>query len=102
MAEDVIAQSMQSRVDAMFQKDKLWAWGFVVVLWITLAFVYFATIGYVEDGSVKVVIGIAALVLGGLNTASIGAMVNHYAHDKQFIYELDIKHLDAMKEGGGH
>ncbi|HET6159354.1 MAG TPA: hypothetical protein VFE34_13490 [Dongiaceae bacterium] len=102
MAQDVIGQSMQSRVDRMFQQDKMWAWGFVIALWITLAFVYFATIGYVEDGSVKVVIGIAALILGGLNTASIGAMISHYSHDKKSIYELDIKHLDAMKGGGGH
>ena len=102
MAQDVIAQSMQSRVDSMFQKDKWWAWAFVIALWITLAFVYFETMTYVDDSSVRVVIGIAALVLGSLNTASIGAMVNHYAHDKKFIYELDIKHLDAMKQGGGH
>jgi hypothetical protein len=38
----------------------------------------------------------AALVLI-FNTASIAAMLSHYAADKEFIYGLDIKALDAMK-----
>jgi len=97
-----MVNGLESRIEAMYARDKWWAWAFVIALWITLAFVYFETMTYVDDSSVRVVIGIAALVLGSLNTASIGAMVNHYAHDKKFIYELDIKHLDAMKQGGVH
>jgi hypothetical protein len=27
-------------------------------------------------------------------------MVKHYAEDKEFIYGLDIKHLDAMRKQG--
>ena len=40
-------------------------------------------------------IGGAAVLL--FNTASIGAMVQHYQEDKDFIYGLDIKHLDEMR-----
>ena len=29
---------------------------------------------------------------------SIAAMLSHYQHDKQFIYGLDIRTLDALKE----
>jgi len=40
-------------------------------------------------------IGGAAVLL--FNTASMGALVRHYKEDKDFIYGLDIKHLDEMR-----
>jgi hypothetical protein len=92
-----MAQDLQARVDQMFAKDRLWAWAFVIALWIVLAFVYFAVAGHIVDGTAKVVAGIAALAVGIFNTASIAAMVSHYAHDKNFIYEMDIRHLDAQR-----
>ena len=88
---------MQSRVDRMFARDRLWAWGFVIVLWIVLLFVYFAVSGLIEDGAAKIVAAIAALLVGIFNTSSIAAMISHYGHDKNSIYELDIKHLDARR-----
>jgi hypothetical protein len=97
MAEDVIGQSMQSRVDRMFARDRLWAWGFVIALWIVLAFVYFAVSGVIVDGTAKTVAAIAAILVGVFNTASIAAMISHYSHDKNAIYELDIRHLDAKR-----
>ena len=45
--------------------------------------------------SIEIVCWIAAIVLLLFNTASIAAMVRHYAHDKEHIYGVDIKHLDA-------
>lgn len=97
MAQDVIGASMQSRVDRMFARDRLWAWGFVIVLWIVLAFVFFAVSGLIQDGIAKIVAAVAALLVGVFNTASIAAMISHYGHDKNAIYELDIKHLDARR-----
>jgi hypothetical protein len=97
MAQDVIGQSMQSRVDKMFARDRLWAWAFVVVLWIALVFVYFAVSSIIMDGTAKIVAAIAAILVGVFNTASIAAMISHYGHDKKFIYELDIRHLDANR-----
>jgi predicted membrane protein len=88
---------MQSRVDRMFGRDRLWAWGFVIALWIVLAFVYFAVSGVIVDGTAKMVAAIAAVLVGVFNTASIAAMISHYGHDKNAIYELDIKHLDANR-----
>jgi len=38
-----------------------------------------------------------ALLVGIFNTASIAAMISHYGHDKNSIYELDIRHLDANR-----
>ena len=97
MAQDVIGASMQSRVDRMFARDRIWAWAFVIVLWIVLAFVYFAVSDLIQDGNAKVVAAIAALLVGIFNTASIAAMISHYSHDKNAIYELDIRHLDANR-----
>lgn len=97
MAQDVVGASMQSRIDRMFARDRLWAWAFVIVLWIVLAFVYFAVSGYIVDGTAKIVAAIAGLLVGIFNTASIAAMISHYGHDKNFIYELDIRHLDANR-----
>jgi hypothetical protein len=97
MAQDVAGQSMQSRVDRMFARDRLWAWAFVIVLWIVLAFVYFAVSSIIVDGTAKIVAAIAAILVGVFNTASIAAMISHYGHDKKFIYELDIRHLDANR-----
>ena len=92
-----MAQDLQTRIDQMFAKDRLWAWGFVIVLWIVLAFVYFAVSGVIVDGTAKIIAAIAALAVGVFNTASIAAMISHYSHDKNFIYEMDIKHLDANR-----
>lgn len=94
-----MAKDMQSRVDAMFRRDKLWAFGFVVVLWAVLAFVFFSINPLIPDATMRVVIGVAAVILGLFNTASITAMISHYSHDKNFIYELDIRHLDDARKG---
>lgn len=93
-----MAGDMQSRIDATFRRDKMWAYGFVVVLWATLAFVFFSINPLIPDDTMRVVIAISAVILGLFNTASITAMISHYSHDKNFIYELDIRHLDAARE----
>jgi hypothetical protein len=97
MAQDVVGASMQSRIDRMYARDRLWAWAFVIVLWIVLAFVYFAVSATIQDGTARVVAAIAAVLVGIFNTASIAAMISHYGHDKNAIYELDIRHLDANR-----
>jgi hypothetical protein len=90
-----MANDLQSRIDAMYNRDKYFAWGFVVALWITVLFVLLAVQSYIDDPNITVVCWIAALVLLLFNTTSIGAMVRHYGHDKSHIYAIDIKHLDA-------
>jgi len=37
-----MANDLQSRIDAMYNRDKYFAWGFVVALWITVLFVLLA------------------------------------------------------------
>ena len=81
-----MANDLQSRIDARFTRDKIFAWGFVVLI---------AVQPYIVHTEILVVCWIAAAVLLLFNTASIGAMVRHYSHDKDHIYGTDIKHLDA-------
>jgi len=90
--------NMSARIDAMFKQDKVWALGFVVLLWLCYAYVFFDVGTINTDASIK----IALMIGGGLvllyNTASIIAMIRHYAHDKKDIYSIDILHLDEMKK----
>jgi len=90
-----MAEDLQSRIDRMFARDRLWAAGFVLVLWLVVFFVLLAVRSYMPNPNIEVVCWIAATVLVLFNTASITAMIRHYANDKQHIYSVDIRHLDA-------
>ncbi|HET6622171.1 MAG TPA: hypothetical protein VFG64_19685 [Dongiaceae bacterium] len=87
---------LSKRIDAMYARDRLWAWGFVVALWIVVIFVLLEAIPY-ASAAVSTVSWIAAIVLLVFNTGSIFNMVRHYGHDKERIYGTDIRHLDAGK-----
>ena len=89
---------LDQRIEAMYQRDKLGAWFFVVVLWMAILFVLFMSWPYIPDAGIKLVVVVAAALVLIFNTASIAAMVKNYEADKHFIYGLDIKHLDAAKE----
>ncbi len=86
------------RIEAMYRADVRSAWAFVAVLWIVVLFVLFMSWPHIPDSNVRIVVLIAAAAVLIFNTASIGAMVKHYAEDKDFIYGLDIKHLDAAQQ----
>ncbi len=90
---------LNQRIEAMYQGDRRGAWLFVLALWVTIIFVLVMSWPYIPDTGVRVVVLIAAVLLLIFNTASIGAMLRHYAEDKKFIYSLDIKHLDEMRKG---
>ncbi len=88
---------LKPRIEAMYKRDVVVAWAFVIGLWFSLIFVAIATWNLAPEGPWRTIllIGGAAVLL--FNTASIGALVKHYKEDKQFIYGLDIKHLDEMR-----
>lgn len=88
---------LKERVEAMYRRDVIVAWAFVIGLWLAIVFVMIATWQLAPDGNLRTIllIGGAAVLL--FNTASMGAMVKHYKEDKDFIYGLDIKHLDEMR-----
>ena len=88
---------LNQRIEAMYRSDVRGAWLLVALLWIVILFVLLMSWPYIPDGGVRLVVAVAAVAVLIFNTASIAAMVKHYAEDKEFIYGLDIKHLDAMK-----
>lgn len=95
------SSEMQGRINAMFKRDCVFGWIFVVWLWLTYAFVYFATTSLSEHashGGVNIALIISGLLVLVYNTASIGAMVKHYGEDKDFIYTVDLRHLDVLRE----
>lgn len=91
-----MTSNLAARIDAMFLRDRLWAWGFIVALWLVVGIVFFS-IYPLAPGGVRVAMVVSSVVLLVFNTAAIGAMVRHYAHDKHHIYSIDIRHLDENR-----
>lgn len=90
-------QDLQSRIQRMFMQDCAMAWFDVLLLWAAVGFVLVSILGIVENAEIRLAMYVGSGLLVLFNTASVAAMTNHYAEDKDFIYGLDIKHLDANK-----
>lgn len=93
-----MSPSLQQRIDATFSRDKLMAYIFIFVLWLSVGAVYFGVRGLVGNGGVSLALILSAFLVVGYNTASLLAMVSHYSHDKNWIYEIDIRHLDEVRD----
>jgi polyferredoxin len=87
---------LDRRIEVMYRRDRLWAWALVLLLWVAILAVLIFSWPYIPDGGVRIAVLAGAASVLIFNTASIAAMLNHYAEDKEFIYGLDIKALDAM------
>lgn len=95
--EGMVAPTLSDRIDSMHNRDRLGASAFVVGLWCVLLFVLFSIWPAIENGMIRTILVISGAGVLALNTAAIVAMLRHYHNDKQFIYSLDIKHLDEMR-----
>jgi hypothetical protein len=91
--------NLNQRIETMYQGDKRGAWLFVAALWVVILFVLFKSWPHIPDQGVRIVALIAAAAVLIFNTASVAAMVRNYSEDKDFIYSLDLKHLDEMRKG---
>jgi hypothetical protein len=89
--------SRDPRIDSMYRSDSFFAWLFVALLWLCIGFVFYEVWGLVDDTAIRVTLAIGGVLLLLFNTSSIGAMVSHYAEDRDFIYGLDLKHQDALE-----
>jgi hypothetical protein len=90
-----MSNDIKKRMNDMYQRDCWLAWFDVGLLWATVIFVLFAILGIVEDANIRLVLYISCFILLVFNTASVYAMTKHLREDKDFIYGLDIQHLDA-------
>lgn len=85
----------------MHRRDIRVAWAFVVGLWFAMVFVLWATWDIAPTPTARTVLLIGGAVVLAFNTAAIMAMLAHYREDRDFIYGLDLKFLDALRNGRG-
>lgn len=85
----------------MHQSDVRVAWAFVLGLWFSVIFVALATWNFAPNGLARVILLIGGAVILVFNTAAIMAMLRHYREDRDFMYGLDIKFLDAARAAKG-
>jgi hypothetical protein len=90
-------ESLDARIDRMHKRDRLGALAFVIALWVTILFALVSVWPLVTVPMLRVILLISGGLLLIFNTASICAMLRHYADDRDFIYGLDLKHLDEMR-----
>jgi len=89
---------LNRRIEAMYNRDVRGAWLLIVLLWATILFVLVMTWPLIPIAGLRIGIVIAAAIVLVFNTAAIRNMVRHYKEDKDFIYGLDIQHLDAARK----
>lgn len=92
---------LNARIEVMHKRDVLVAWAFVIGLWFAIIFVAMATWSLAPSGPARVMLLIGGAVILILNTAAIMAMLRHYREDRDFMYGLDIKFLDAARAQKG-
>lgn len=90
-----------SRISSMHQRDVAVAWAFVVALWLTMAFALWATWDLAPSAAARTLLLVGGIVVLIFNTAAIVAMLAHYREDRDFIYGLDLRFLDALRGGRG-
>jgi ethanolamine transporter EutH len=93
----IAMSDLSQRIETMYRRDRFFASLLVVCLWATVLAVLILSWPFIPDKMVRVVVLFGAAAVLIFNTASIAAMLKHYAEDKEFIYGLDIKGLDAMR-----
>ncbi|WP_347312525.1 hypothetical protein [Defluviimonas sp. SAOS-178_SWC] len=93
--------NLTERIEKMHRRDVMVAWAFVVVLWLSIGFVALATWSLAPTGAARVVLLTGGATVLIFNTAAIMAMLRHYREDRDFMYGLDIKFLDAARAARG-
>ena len=89
------------RIRAMHKRDVTVAWAVVIGLWFAIFFVAIATWQLAPNGLARLMLLGAGAVILVFNTAAILAMLRHYREDRDFMYGLDIRFLDASRGGRG-
>lgn len=90
--------ALTTRIETMHRRDVLVAWAFVIGLWFAIGFVAMATWSLAPSNGARLVLLAGGAVVLIFNTAAVMAMLRHYREDRDFMYGLDIKFLDAARE----
>ena len=89
------------RIASIHRRDVIVAWAFVAGLWLAMAFVLWATWDIAPSAAARTLLILGGVVVLVFNTAAIVAMLAHYREDRDFMYGLDLKFLDALRSGKG-
>ena len=92
---------LTKRIEAMHRRDVIVAWAFVHGMWFAVIFVAIATWDIAPNPTARAMLLIAGAFVLVFNTAAIVAMLRHYREDRDFMYGLDIKFLDAARARRG-
>ena len=88
---------LNRRISAMHKRDVVVAITFVIGLWCAMSFVAWATWDLAPSPTARIVLMTGGAIVLVFNTAAILAMLRHYREDRDFMYALDIKFLDAAR-----
>lgn len=89
------------RIETMHRRDVTVAWAFVLGLWFAVIFVALGTWDLAPNGTARILLLAGGAVVLLFNTAAIVAMLRHYREDRDFMYGLDIRFLDAARAQRG-
>lgn len=88
----------KTRMQSMFVRDCIFAAFFLVVLWLTYAFVYFMiTPLEVVTGTMSFALAVGGLLVCIFNTAGVIFLIRNNSRNKELIYTIDLRHLDAIR-----
>ena len=99
--DGAVPATLDARIAKMHGRDRLGAIAFVVALWVAMIFVLAAIWPFIENTTILTILIIAGTLVVAFNTAAIVALLRHYSEDKEFIYGIDLKHLDEMRRRRG-
>lgn len=86
------------RISSMFKRDCAAATFAVLAVWLLYAFTFWSMWRVFEGVNLLIPMAAIGSVVLLLNTASIAAMIKHYAEDKSAIYGIDIFYLDQVRD----
>lgn len=90
-------KSLEERIERLLRRDRVLALVFTVAMWLALVYVYLRTLGAVGSQDIAIALGVAMVLLGGLNTASTLALIRRYRIEKDAVYRPDITYLDRRR-----
>src|SRR3954465_4197319 len=82
---NAMSPSFNARVEKTFRRDKKLAVSFLLFLWLVVLFVLLSVLAQLSHQTETWVLVVAAGMILLFNTASIIAMLRHYAEDRDFI-----------------
>ncbi|HDY84227.1 hypothetical protein LCGC14_0538940 [marine sediment metagenome] len=93
-----MSENLDKRIHALYRQDFMFAWFDVAFLWAAIGFVLYFVLQIVDNSAIRIALYCSSAVLLIFNTASVKAMTNHYCEDKDYIYGLDIRHMDMNRQ----